>query len=421
MFCPNCNAEYEGKINFCKNCGFKLPENVEIVEVLVNNEPIENIQPEVYTEPQMEVAPQVYAENQMYAEPQMEVAPQVYTENQMYAEPQMEVAPQVYAENQMYAEPQMEVAPQVYVENPIQGQAPVILTKRKKEFSLGRKILNGGVSAILIVFLLVFTVTSSITLISREIIKPKNVSEVVDTFSPLDIPVNEFGVEVRGNDTVEEYCVDYFKISKREVKKVYENSTLQTYVGDKINEFVEDFKDGELEITIEKDEMERLLKQNIGVIESETNQELSQYQLDFAYNQIDKIKEINISIPQEIGEIEIGDGLSFILSDAFLYIQLGIVLLLAVCIGLMNWSVSKAMICSAPVFIVVGLAVIAFSILISTNFAMFGIESQLIEVIAMDVYNISSEYFNGVGICTALIGVVFLTIGILINKLSVKK
>ncbi len=419
MICPKCKKEYEGKLNFCRICGEKLVDEIEIIDVIVEGESIaekekETLQESVAeTENATETETEIENSTQEIAEDVVETAEENITETPTENVSETEII----TEN---SSPEV-IEEVVEKETPVQNENPPVENVKKKTGSkIGRKILDVLVSCVLLVLLFVFTSTTAVTIFTREIAKPKNINESVAVFAPLELSIEEFGIKSNGeNETVIDYAEDYFGIDAEDIKNIYGDSTLQPFVSGKINDLITNFKNGEDSITITKSDLEKLVAQNIVVIETETGEEIAKEKIDYIYSEIDKIKEINFTLPEITGISSIGSFFGFILSDIFLYIQLGAILLIILCIGLINSSASKAVISSSIVFILVGISIMITNMIILS--ASVGLIPGLMGEVVYSVRATIFDYIYIIGSNIFVLGPVLITFTLLFKKAKLKK
>ncbi len=256
MLCPKCGKIYNNYVTYCISCG----------ETLVSGE-TENIEDqENFTEEKPDFVRQINMSN--------------------------------------YKSKSGEESSEELVPIPVKQEE----TDAKSSHNKGKKLLNSAASAILSFCLAVFTLLLSGTVCGRELTNEKNISSAVKNVDLLSVPASEIGLDeldgyyIPSDATVEEavsVMVYGSGVTSDNIRRIYESSTLKSFLDTSVSEYAEYIRSGTLPDKITSERIKEIFTENISVISQNTGYALSESDIAIAYNEIDsfsdKLSQLSVS------------------------------------------------------------------------------------------------------------------------------
>lgn len=360
MICPNCGKTYGSKITYCISCGTALENEKET--------------------PEKEM-------------PEADIQPITVTHSPITDEPQTEAVRSISMT--------------------VQSEKT---EEKKRSGSAARGTFCVLVSVLLYAAMLMFFASS----IGRAATNESNIAEAVRNMDILSIPAYELNIEVGDipeNSTIGEAITAMAVgsgVDGSNIRQIYERSTIKEFIGSTAADYAEYIRSGRKPDEITAESVKSLFGENISVINSNTGIELTQNDIELAYERIELSEEaLSVLDISTLEEGETGQFLKVIrafISVPVIIAELVFSVVAAVFIFVCNKNSVRSMrFCGIPVFLA-GLTTALLTFMFSMQLGFFGDISGLKKELAVGIAAAVSENAYQLSIMMMFLGACVLII-----------
>lgn len=254
MICPNCGKEYNEKMTCCISCGADLvPYESEVGQT--------SLEPSVYDVPAESQKPET-------------------------AEKAGGFVREIPGHSPVPAEP----VPPVPEEEPP-------LADEKKRFSLSGAARFAGsltVSALMLVFIFLFSAASAVRLATSE----SRISRFAESLDVMSLPAAEAAIPSEGYGAAEDATVQEAiyamsrgtGLSREDIRTIYEASTIKDFITVQLTEYADFIRSGKTPERLTADKLKGVFSENLGLIDETMGIPLSQHDINLAFSEIDSVQ-----------------------------------------------------------------------------------------------------------------------------------
>lgn len=327
MVCPRCGKTYGNKITYCISCGIPL-------------EAEENTAAEI--SPEQETKPITLSPNHFV--PEM---------------PLGEPAPSARSIS-MTSLPER--------------------AERRRSGSIAKAAASVFLSAALFGAMILFFGSS----IGRDITDGNNAAEAVRSIDILNIPAKELNISALDNSSFSEdqtvgeaiaAMTVGSGVDESNIRRIYERSTVREFIGNTAAEYAEYIRSGKKPEEVTPERVKSLLGENISVISTNTGVELTDDDLELAYEQIelsrDALSGLSASNLEQGSSGTVLKILRAFLSTPILIAELILSAVLITSVAVINKNRRRSMsFCGVPIFLA-GFAAVVFTFMFSMQLGVF--------------------------------------------------
>lgn len=253
MICPNCGKEYNEKMTCCISCGADLvPYESEVgqtsLESLVSDVPAES--------PKREISGKAPAGGFVREIPGHSPVPGETSE-----------------------------------------ETEIPVTAEKKRFSLSGAARFAGsltVSALMLVFILLFSAASAVRFATSE----SRISRFAESLDVMSLPAAETAIPAEGygaadDATVQEAIYAMSRgtgLSREDIRTIYEASTIKDFITAQLTEYADFIRSGKTPERLTADKLKGVFSENLGLIDKTMGIPLSQHDINLAFSEIDSVQ-----------------------------------------------------------------------------------------------------------------------------------
>lgn len=329
MICPRCGKTYGNKITYCISCGIPLePEDETSAETPSEQE----------TKP-ITLSPNLFAADTPLTEP----------------------APSAVRSISMTSLSEKE--------------------QRRSSHSFAKAAASVFLSAALFGTMLLFFGST----VGRAVTDEGNAAEAVRSIDILNIPAKELKISAPESEnfsdgqTVGEAIAAMTVgsgVDESNIRRIYERSTVKEFIGNTAAEYAEYIRNGKKPEEVTPERIKSLLGENISVISTNTGVELSESDLELAYEQIELSRDALSSL--SVSNLEQGSSrtalkiLRAFLSAPIVISELVFAAVLIFSIAVINKNRNRSMgFCGIPIFLA-GFTAAVFTFMFSMQLGLFG-------------------------------------------------
>lgn len=355
MICPKCGKTYGNKISYCISCGIPLePEDEASAETVSGQE----------TRP-ITLSPNLFAADTPLTEP----------------------APSVVRAISMTSSNEKK--------------------HRRNSHGFVGSAVSMFLSAVLFGTMLLFFGST----VGRAVTDESNAAEAVRSMDILSIPAKELkisdpeGEKFSDGRTVGEVIAAMTVgsgVDENNIRRIYERSTVKEFIGNTAAEYAEYIRNGKKPEEVTPERIKSLLGENISVISTNTGVELSESDLELAYEQIelssDALSCLSVSNLEQSSSGPVLKVLRAFLSAPIVISELVFAAVLIFSIAVINKNRTRSMgFCGIPIFLA-GSTAAVFTFMFSMQLGLFGDLDGLVKetaagisaAVAQNAYQISA-------------------------------
>ena len=355
MICPKCGKTYGNKISYCISCGIPLePEDEASAETVSGQE----------TRP-ITLSPNLFAADTPLTEP----------------------APSVVRAISMTSSNEKK--------------------HRRNSHGFVGSAVSMFLSAVLFGTMLLFFGST----VGRAVTDESNAAEAVRSMDILSIPAKELkisdpeGEKFSDGRTVGEVIAAMTVgsgVDENNIRRIYERSTVKEFIGNTAAEYAEYIRNGKKPEEVTPERIKSLLGENISVISTNTGVELSESDLELAYEQIelssDALSCLSVSNLEQSSSGPVLKVLRAFLSAPIVISELVFAAVLIFSIAVINKNRTRSMgFCGIPIFLA-GFTAAVFTFMFSMQLGLFGDLDGLVKetaagisaAVAQNAYQISA-------------------------------
>ncbi len=398
MTCPECGKEYGEKLTFCISCGARLIcISGEIDDDIKTQENNGNaIGTDCYTD----------------ITEQGKTAEGLNQRKNIHITSNSGVIPDINELNPVSDE--ME-----YHETEDKGFAALKIESRQKKNIFKRLGIN-AVSFGVTILMFCFIIVTFGSFVGRRLTDEKQINEFINRTDLLRLPAAELSFVDKDSYPIESDATlldaiytmsEGTGISKDNIRNIYNDSTIKDFISNIIIGYAGYIRTGEQPEKLTAEKIKQVYTDNIGMINTMIKAELTEHDINLAYNEIDKTSPVLDSISAEKLE---NSMISAWITPFRLYISTpvlvaGTVLTFFMLIILItvNKDVKKALKwCGIPL-IISGAAILCLTYLVSMR-VMFGIiKSESVKMLLHSISEVISGEMYLTGACIAVLGILF--------------
>lgn len=330
MICPKCGKTYGNKITYCISCGVPLKEEDGIPEESIN---------EQETKP-------------------ITVSPPLLTADDTLAG------------------------------SAVSLPRSISMTSRTDKAGCRK---NGGeffritASALLSTVLFVVMILFFGSAVGRAITDESNAAQAVRSMDLLSIPAKELMLPAVGSEDFSDDCTvgeaiaamaEGSGVDESNIRRIYERSTVKEFIGSTAAEYAAYIRDGKKPEEVTPERVKSLLGENISVISLNTGYELSESDIELAYDQIelsrDALERLSAANLERGTSGRLLKAIRAYLSAPIIFSELLAVIAAAAAIAVINKNKQRSMeFCGVPILLA-GFSAALFTFMFSMQLGFFG-------------------------------------------------